>query len=658
MTMQYVRYPTSGFTNPMTTAGDLIYGGTAGTPLRLGIGSSGQVLTVSGGLPVWAAPGAPSFPLLAPDGSAAAPSYSFSGEAIGIYRPTAGDIGFASGAALIAAFGNGRAKFNVELRATTGNVSVPNYSFLDAEPDKGMYDGGAGIISFATGGVNRLNISSTSVESKSLIYAADGLAAGPGYSFTNDTDTGIFRGGSGILDFSSNGSTVIAINPTNLTSSVAILNIDGSAGAPSYSFTNDTDTGIVRGGSGILDFVANGSTVLATTPSDVQVATMLSLSGAINATQIATPTNPSAGHNKLYFKSDNSLYSLTSGGVEAAFSTGTSFPLLAPAGSAGAPSYSFSSDSGTGIYYTGSSIVSLAAGGGNKLDVTVTDIRPKVPILLPDGNSGNPYISFLNDPDNGFYLSSTNQFSVTTGGTQRVVFDALGNVNILTQKALILFDTANTTGFVGIRASGTQNPYTITLPASAPTTNALLQFDGTNYVWSQAVTLSGVLTVNPGVQNASLIRRYANAGDGTGQTGLRVGNSGASQGDAQFFYTNAAAAGAPNTTWTHTPRNNADSSNTDAVRVTLAKTAGNDGGEFLLQTATTGGTLTNAIAVDNTQAVVIGTGTGATHRLNTALGTNGAAALTLLNGPAGTTGNPTGYIQISINGTNRFIPFW
>jgi len=44
----------SGMTNPMTTAGDTIYGGASGTPTRLAIGSTGQVLTVSGGNPVWA----------------------------------------------------------------------------------------------------------------------------------------------------------------------------------------------------------------------------------------------------------------------------------------------------------------------------------------------------------------------------------------------------------------------------------------------------------------------------------------------------------------------------------------------------------------------------------------------------------------------------
>ena len=46
--------------SPMTTLGDLIYGGASGAGTRLPIGSAGQVLTVSGGVPVWAAAAAAS----------------------------------------------------------------------------------------------------------------------------------------------------------------------------------------------------------------------------------------------------------------------------------------------------------------------------------------------------------------------------------------------------------------------------------------------------------------------------------------------------------------------------------------------------------------------------------------------------------------------
>jgi hypothetical protein len=48
--------PTAGMTNPMTTTGDIIYSSSGSTPARRGIGSTGQVLTVSGGVPTWATP--------------------------------------------------------------------------------------------------------------------------------------------------------------------------------------------------------------------------------------------------------------------------------------------------------------------------------------------------------------------------------------------------------------------------------------------------------------------------------------------------------------------------------------------------------------------------------------------------------------------------
>lgn len=42
-----------GMTNPMTTAGDMIRGGAAGSPTRLGGGANGQAMSMVGGLPAW-----------------------------------------------------------------------------------------------------------------------------------------------------------------------------------------------------------------------------------------------------------------------------------------------------------------------------------------------------------------------------------------------------------------------------------------------------------------------------------------------------------------------------------------------------------------------------------------------------------------------------
>jgi len=55
---------TTGMTNPMTTTGDTIYSSSGSTPARLGIGSTGQVLTVASGIPSWATPSSGSLTLI------------------------------------------------------------------------------------------------------------------------------------------------------------------------------------------------------------------------------------------------------------------------------------------------------------------------------------------------------------------------------------------------------------------------------------------------------------------------------------------------------------------------------------------------------------------------------------------------------------------
>jgi hypothetical protein len=52
-TTSWATVSSGGMTNPMTTAGDIIYGGASGTPTRLGIGTNGFILQVQSGNPAW-----------------------------------------------------------------------------------------------------------------------------------------------------------------------------------------------------------------------------------------------------------------------------------------------------------------------------------------------------------------------------------------------------------------------------------------------------------------------------------------------------------------------------------------------------------------------------------------------------------------------------
>lgn len=59
--------PIGGLTNPMTTEGDMIYGGTSGTPERLAAGTSGYILQTNGAgaAPTWVAASSTGYSLLA-----------------------------------------------------------------------------------------------------------------------------------------------------------------------------------------------------------------------------------------------------------------------------------------------------------------------------------------------------------------------------------------------------------------------------------------------------------------------------------------------------------------------------------------------------------------------------------------------------------------
>ena len=84
----------------------------------------------------------------------------------------------------------------------------------------------------------------------------DGTTGVPSITFSDDTDTGIFRSGSGLISFASNG-TKIATFPSGQGSSGQVLSTDG---AGVLSFVDQSGGGAVGGGSDKL-FMENGTTM-------------------------------------------------------------------------------------------------------------------------------------------------------------------------------------------------------------------------------------------------------------------------------------------------------------------------------------------------------------------------------------------------------------
>ena len=115
---------TSGMTNPMTTAGDIVTGGASGTPTRLGIGAALQHLRVNAGATAleYADP----------------PSSSGGNDPLGFGFPFTADPGLAnaSGQAVnmnvtryMRVIGGGAiTKVGMHITASSGNISVAHYS--------------------------------------------------------------------------------------------------------------------------------------------------------------------------------------------------------------------------------------------------------------------------------------------------------------------------------------------------------------------------------------------------------------------------------------------------------------------------------------------------------------------------------------------------
>jgi hypothetical protein len=172
----------TGMTNPMTTTGDTIYSSSGSTPDRLPIGSTGNVLTVAGGVPTWAAPAAASqdFTLLNAGGTALTGAQTITVSGISGKNEILVVITNASSASASSTFG-------VQLNTDTGN----NYNCYGNKTTASS--------AYAAGSYTLVNSSATS--SISLATMANAAASGSGaflrISGCNSTGAKVFSGAGG-----------------------------------------------------------------------------------------------------------------------------------------------------------------------------------------------------------------------------------------------------------------------------------------------------------------------------------------------------------------------------------------------------------------------------------------------------------------------------
>jgi len=323
------QYSFSGDSNTGTyNVGADDWGVTTGGTLRLDINTSRVLSTLQ---------------YIAPDGSASSVSYGFSGTSgLGVYKSSSGSIGFTAASTQFAQIGT-NAIFGPD-----GTVSVPGCSFL-ADTDTGMYRQGANFIGFAAGGSTIVGINANSILLKdgtlslpaytfdadtdtgfyraaanvlravagatqsatfvaNAVYFEDGSNTAPGISFNGDTDTGIYRGGANSMEFAAAASSVLSLSAALVQPRAVVAGTDGSAGAPAYSFVNDTDTGLYRSTTNTIGFAAGGTAVALWDNSTLTFATTAGTVASFTGGACSIATAASGSQAGLHIGSANTGY--------------------------------------------------------------------------------------------------------------------------------------------------------------------------------------------------------------------------------------------------------------------------------------------------------------------------------------------------------------
>src|SRR5690606_25664839 len=133
------------------------------------------------------------------------------------------------------------------LQLVDGSAAAPALTFA-SDPDTGFDRIGAGDFGIATGGQVRLSVDNNRFDALVPFRAGNGSASAPSFSFQSATSTGMYRTAGGLISLAHLGADKFLVSGTSITPLVPLGAVDGTASAPMYSFSNDSNTGMYRAG--------------------------------------------------------------------------------------------------------------------------------------------------------------------------------------------------------------------------------------------------------------------------------------------------------------------------------------------------------------------------------------------------------------------------
>jgi hypothetical protein len=301
--------------------------------------------------------------------------------------------------------------------------------------------------------VDSVNTTSGAINN-GIVYAANGSAAAPSYTYLSDQDTGFYRIGPNAVGITVGGTkaahiSAVGVNVnTSFTVTGTSFSADGSVGSPSITFTADNNTGFYRIGADSIGFSAGGVKRFEVKTAGVYANVNLVMGGqnpvkAANGT-VAAPAYTFNGDedNGMYRVGTNSVGFVAAGArvvemkstsvnVNTTLNMASGKQLQADAGSAATPALIFGTQSTTGFYQVGSAAsVGFSVGGTKKVQFSSTEINVNTALTVTgvlshqDGLVGTPALTFTSDADTGLYRIGPNSIGFAAGGVKKVEINA------------------------------------------------------------------------------------------------------------------------------------------------------------------------------------------------------------------------------------------
>lgn len=393
-------------------ASNYVLAGAANNPLVLGTNNAIIMTLTSSNVTLTKA-------LLHPDGTAAAPSMSFSANTnTGIFRRTTNAFGLVANGVesldISAAFVE---VMNVPLLVDTkvinasGTAALPAYTFA-GDTGTGIYRPAANSMGFSQNGSITWALDGTTsyfrAQGSYGMQAGFASAATPSFGFVSDEDTGMYHAGTNNVGIAANGTLYLQVGVT------------GAAGAIDSPAVGGFSNTINSPGNAAVFYAINNDTTNANSSAQFTARTTAASNGdpSINW-NIASTTNWTMGIDNSDSDALVITEAATLGGVNNRFRMPTGGQMQLSDGSVGAPVLSFMADTSTGLYRAGSSILSIAAGGTEiarfqKGATNVLEMRSSSLIYISDGTSSAPGIAFDNQSTVGMYRPASDVIGLVT----------------------------------------------------------------------------------------------------------------------------------------------------------------------------------------------------------------------------------------------------